>query len=62
MKAVGKADLCKCLSIKLPTSIDFVGYVSIVGGARENLNYDKLSADDKKLVDTVRASRNACVR
>lgn len=62
MKAVGATDFCKCLSMKLPTSVDFVGYVSIVGSAKEKLNYDQLSASDKKLVDIVRTTRDACVK
>lgn len=62
MMSVGETVFCKCISMKLPTAINFIQYVGIVGATKEELKYDQLSADDKKLVDSARLARDECVK
>ena len=62
MKAFGNIEFCDCIANKSPTGIDFIGYVSIVAGTKEDFKYDQLSPDDKKLFDATRAARDACVK
>ena len=61
MKAIGNTAFCDCIAAKSPFGVNFVGYVSIVAGTKEDLHYDQLSPDDKKLFDATRASRDKCV-
>jgi hypothetical protein len=61
MKAFGNTEFCECIAEKSPVAITFVGYVSIVAGTKEDLKYDQLSPDDKKLFDATRAARDECV-
>ncbi len=59
--AVANEPLCTCLSTNLPMKVNFVQYVSIVTLTKEELNYDRLSPDDKKIVDLTRGTRDKCI-
>jgi hypothetical protein len=59
--AVANEALCSCLAEKLPMKINFVQYVSIITLTKEDLGYDRLSLDDKKVVDLTRATRDQCI-
>jgi hypothetical protein len=59
--AVGNEPLCACLAATLPIRINFIQYVSIITQNKEDLGYEKLSRDDKKIVDLTRASRDKCI-
>jgi hypothetical protein len=61
LTAVANEALCSCLSDKLPLKISFSDYVSIVTVTKEELGYDKLSPDDKKIVDLTRGTRDQCI-
>jgi hypothetical protein len=61
LTAVGNEALCTCLTEKLPMRINFVQYVSIITLTKEELGYDKLSPDDKKMVDLTRSTRDQCI-
>ena len=61
MKVFGNTAFCNCIAEKSPVGITFVGYISIVIGTKEDLKYDMLSSDDKKLIDVTRKARDECV-
>ena len=61
MKAFGNVAFCECIAENSPTGVTFVGYVQIVSATKDDLKYDDLTPDDKKLVDATRASRDKCV-
>jgi hypothetical protein len=61
MKAFGNTEFCECIADKSPVAINFVGYVTILAETKEDLKYDQLSPDDKKLFDATRAARDECV-
>lgn len=61
LTAVNNEALCSCLSSKLPMTVNFVQYVSIITMTKEELQYDKLSPDDKKIVDLTRGTRDQCI-
>jgi SET domain-containing protein len=58
MKAIGNSEFCKCIAWQNPGS--FVQYVLILSKSKEELNYDRLSKDDKLLVDNTRKARDKC--
>jgi hypothetical protein len=60
--AVGNEPLCRCLANSLPIAVDFLKYVSIVNLTREEMEYDKLSSEQRQLVDLTRAARDKCVK
>jgi hypothetical protein len=49
--AIANRALCECLSRKLPVSTYFRSYASIANQGKEGLEYEQLSAADKKIVD-----------
>jgi len=61
LKAIGDSGFCKCIAYNSPSEISFVEYVTLVAATKEDMKYDQLSAEDKKLVDAARASRDLCV-
>ena len=61
LEAFGHDGFCSCLASKLPVILGLDGYVKIVTLKREDLDYDNLSEDDKKIVDTAYDARNQCV-
>ena len=62
MKAIGNPEFCNCIAQKSPVAVDFVQYVEILSRTKEELNYDRLSREDKEIVETTRKSRDLCVR
>lgn len=62
LTAVANEALCSCLSEKLPLKISFSDYVAIVTVTKEELGYEKLSPDDKKIVDLTRGTRDQCIK
>lgn len=61
LTAIANEALCSCLAEKLPIKINFVQYVSIITLTKEELGYDMLSPDDKKIVDLTRGTRDQCI-
>jgi hypothetical protein len=61
MKAIGNPDFCSCIANKSPGNISFVGYVQIVTKTKEELEYDSLTPEHKKMVDLSRTARDQCV-
>jgi hypothetical protein len=61
MKAFGDVTFCDCIGEKSPVGVNFIGYVSIAAGTKDDFHYDQLSLDDKKLFDATRAARDVCV-
>lgn len=62
MRAFGSAVFCGCLAKNSPVGVTFVEYVAIITSSKESLNYSKLPAEKKKLVDATRSSRDQCVK
>jgi len=52
MKAVGVESYCNCVVDKLPATVDYKQFVHIVLGTAAELGYDKMSADQKKDIDS----------
>lgn len=61
MSATGVKNLCSCLTEKLPADITFEQYVHSVVGTKQELGYDGMSVEQRKLVDAAVAARDACV-
>jgi hypothetical protein len=61
MKAIGNTDFCKCITEKSPSGVDFIQYVAIVAGTKNDFKYDELSQQDKDLFNATRQSRDKCV-
>jgi hypothetical protein len=61
MKAFGNMEFCECIAEKSPVGVNFIGYVSIAAGTKEDFKYDQLSPDDKQLFDAARRARDKCV-
>jgi hypothetical protein len=49
--AITNRALCECLARKLPVDTYFRSYASIANRENEGLEYGRLSAEDKKIVD-----------
>lgn len=62
IKAIGDSVFCGCITQNLPSIVSFVEYVNIVSQTKEELKYDKLPTEDKKLVDNTRKARDKCVK
>jgi hypothetical protein len=61
MKAIGDTQFCDCIAEKSPSGITFTEYVAILVSTKDDLKYDELSPEDKKMVDNARKSRDQCV-
>jgi hypothetical protein len=61
MKAIGNTEFCTCIANESPGSISFLGYVEILTKTKEQLQYDLLTPENKKLVDVTRTARDHCV-
>lgn len=61
LTAIANEPLCACLAQRLPMTINFVQYVSIITLTKDELGYDKLSLEDKKIVDLTRGTRDRCI-
>jgi hypothetical protein len=62
LTAVANEPFCECLRRNLPVVINFLGYVHIVTQTKEELKYNTLSAEDKKIVDSTRNARDQCIK
>jgi hypothetical protein len=61
MSAIGSRIFCSCLSENVPAVADLSMYVAVTTTSKEEIGYDKLSADDRKVVDGILAGRDKCV-
>ena len=61
MKVVGVESYCKCVVEKLPGMVDFKQFVEILLTKPADLGYDKMSADQKKDVDSTLVVWAKCV-
>lgn len=62
LKAFGNADFCNCLVEKLPIGLSFRDYIMIITSTKEEIGYDKLSKDDRDMVDMAVSARDLCVQ
>ena len=61
MRAFGHNGFCECLCAELPWTLFFSQYIKIVISPKEELYYDTMTEDDKKLYYIVYSARNKCV-
>ncbi len=61
LKAFGNNPFCSCIRDQTPVGIGFQGYVRIMTTPKEELNYDKLSDQDRRIIDNTHTARNLCV-
>ena len=61
LKAFGHKEFCTCLRDKSPWILSFNDYIKIVTSTKEELNYEQLKEDDKKLVELTLKVREQCV-
>jgi hypothetical protein len=61
MIAIANEPLCECISSNLPVVVNFVQYVSIITQTKDDLEYNKQSKEDKKIIDNTRATRDKCM-
>jgi hypothetical protein len=62
LKAFGSEAFCECWNAKLAVGLDFDGYIAVITRTKEELKYDTFTKDDKALVDSAIATRNACAK
>lgn len=62
MKAFGNHRFCKCIANKSPVGVDFMGYINVVVATLAELKYEKLSTQNKRIVDAARDARDQCVQ
>ena len=62
IRAFGDTAFCDCIMWKGPRGITFMDYVLMASRTKDELKYDQLAADERKLVDSARAVRDECVR
>jgi hypothetical protein len=61
-KAVGYEPFCSCISKDIPSAWSFSDYVAITTKSKEENQYNKLDAQQRKAYDIVFSVRDKCVR
>jgi hypothetical protein len=61
LKAFGHTVFCECLRDTAPVAIGFQTYVRIITTNKQELNYNQLNEEDKKIVDATHKARETCV-
>jgi len=61
MKAVARERFCSCVSEGLPREVSFEQYVHTLVTSRENLGYEAMPSEQKKVVDATVAVREKCI-
>ena len=60
-RAFGNTEFCECLTDNLPIGVSFRKYIVIMTSKKDELDYDKLSREEKEMVDWVSSTREKCV-
>jgi len=61
VRAIGNESFCHCIIDSMPWVMTFPQYVAVLSASKDELNYDGLSAGDKKVIDAARVARDKCV-
>ena len=61
VQVLGHAVYCHCVNGRRPAAVDFDAFVLFTSRTRTELGYDRLGADEQKLVDDTRLARIECV-
>jgi GTPase Era involved in 16S rRNA processing len=61
MNAVARERFCSCVSEGLPREVSFEQYVHTLVTSRENLGYEAMPSEQKKVVDATVAVREKCI-
>ena len=62
LNAFGHTTYCECMDVRLAPGLPFMGYVHIVTKTRNEIGYNKLSDDEKAMVDSAYEAREICVK
>ena len=62
MKAFGSDVYCACVRDNSPVGIDFGAYIQIVTSSKDELKYDSLEEENKKLINKTLEVRDVCVQ
>ena len=61
LKAVGRDKFCSCIGENLPATVSFEEYIHTMVTPKDELGYSTMLPEQKKIVDTVMATREKCV-
>ncbi len=61
MAAIANDQFCECIKRNIPFVLNFIDYVTIVSKSTAELGYDKMTLDDRKVIDATRRTRETCV-
>ncbi|MDH5180252.1 MAG: hypothetical protein OEZ39_09315 [Gammaproteobacteria bacterium] len=61
LKSFGHSKFCECIGSSRPVIINFYNYIAITTKSKEELNYNSLNSDDKKIIDNAISAREKCV-
>lgn len=61
LKVFGDEDFCSCVNSTLAAGLSFQDYVNVLMTSKDAINYEGLSPDNKKLVDSVLRTRKHCI-
>lgn len=60
MRAFPHQQFCRCLGNQLPMVLTIAQYTAIVTTSREQIGYEGMSSEEKKVIDITRESRETC--
>lgn len=61
LKAVGRDKFCKCIGENLPVDVSFEQYIHTLVTTKEELGYNVMPAEQKKVIDATLETREKCV-
>lgn len=61
LKAVGRDKFCNCIGEKLPAVVSFEQYIHIMVTSKDELGYNAMPPEQKKMVDDTLETREKCV-
>ena len=62
LKVFGHTTYCECMNAQLAAGMSFIGYVHILTKTKDEIEYDKLSKEEKTMVDSAYEVREICVK
>jgi hypothetical protein len=60
MRAFGDDAFCTCIAEGTPPGVNFAMYIMATTKSRDELGYDKLAPEDKKMFEATRQGRDKC--
>ena len=62
MKVFGHSTYCECITHRVPAVLEFADIVNLLVMTNEQLDYERLPDNGKKIVDDTRRARDMCVQ